>query len=508
MLESPAVLLEADQSTSKSEETFDPADWENFADLAHRALDDMIAYLSSVRERPSFKEIPEASKQHFSQQVPEHGIGLEQTYAEITEHILPYPTGNIHPRFWSWVGGTGTPQALLADIVISAMNSCNLGFDEAVPTYVELELLDWLKSMFGLPQAASGLLVSGGSMANLVGLAVARNRMAGFDVRTHGATPADQPRLRFYASSETHSSIRKAIDLLGLGSESLVTIPVLDDYSINTRLLEKQIYLDRRAGHRPVCIIANAGTVNTGAVDPLDKLAELCEHEQLWLHVDGAFGAMAHISQKHKHRVRGLERANSLAFDLHKWMYQQYDIGCVLVRDREAHRDTFEVTPDYLTRFEHGVASGPTDFSAYGVQLSRSFRALRAWTSIKAEGLGKFRRLVDQNIAQAAYLTRLIRDNPKLELMAPGTLNVVNFRYRTHGLDDARLDQLNQELLQLLQTRGVASPSSTRLKGRFSIRVAITNHRSRHSDFDALIDGVLRIGAELASKNKGVRQAL
>jgi aromatic-L-amino-acid decarboxylase len=500
MLESPAGFIELGQTDSQTEETFDPANWDEFADLAHRALDDMVVYLRSLRERPSFQEIPVSSKRHLKQAVPEHGIGLEQTYAEIKEHILPYPTGNIHPRFWSWVGGTGTPQAMLADVVISAMNSCNLGFDEAVPTYVELQLLDWLKSMFGFPADASGLLVSGGSMANLVGLAVARNQMAGFDVRAVGTNPANQPRLRYYASSETHSSVRKAIELLGLGQESLVSIPVLDDYTINPDLLVAQIRHDRQAGLKPVCIIANAGTVNTGAIDPLDVLAELCQLEDLWLHVDGAFGALARISRPHQHLVKGLERADSLAFDLHKWMYQQYDIGCVLIRNRGAHKETFEVTPDYLTRFESGVASGPTDFSAYGVQVSRSFKALRAWTSIKSEGLQKFRRMVDQNIDQADYLTRQIKSNAKLEQLAPTSLNVVNFRFRGAMDDDALLNKLNQELLQLLQTRGIASPSSTRLDGRFSIRVAITNHRSRRSDFDALIDGVLHIGDELEQR--------
>ena len=500
MLEAPAGFIEVGQTDSQSEETFDPADWEQFADLAHRALDDMVQYLRSVRERPSFQEIPAASKRHLNQSLPERGIGLEQTYAEIKEHILPYPTGNIHPRFWSWVGGTGTPQALLADLVISTMNSCNLGFDEAVPTYVELQLLDWLKSMFGFPTEASGLLVSGGSMANLVGLAVARNQMAGFDVRAQGANPKDQPRLRYYASSQTHSSVRKAIELLGLGKESLVTIPVLDDYTINLDLLSAQIREDRRTGFKPACIIGNAGTVNTGALDPLDTLSELCHTEDLWLHVDGAFGAIARISKSHQHLVKGLEQADSLAFDLHKWMYQQYDIGCALVRNRGAHKDTFEVTPDYLTRFESGLASGPTDFSAYGVQLSRSFRALRAWTSLKSEGLQKFRRLVDQNIDQADYLTQKIKTNSKLEQLAPTSLNVVNFRYRGSLDDDSLLDTLNQELLQLLQTRGVASPSSTRLKGRFSIRVAISNHRSRRTDFDALIHAVLRIGEELEQR--------
>jgi glutamate/tyrosine decarboxylase-like PLP-dependent enzyme len=500
MLDSSLARIEVEQADRQIEETFDPADWAEFSSLAHRALDDMVAYLKGVRDRPSFQEIPASTKNHLSEALPEKGIGLEQTYAEISEHILPYPTGNIHPRFWSWVGGTGTPQALLADLVISAMNSCNLGFDEAVPTYVELQLLGWLKKMFGLPQEASGLLVSGGSMANMVGLAVARNSMAGFDVRALGATPPDHPRMRFYASSQTHSSVRKAIELLGLGGESLVLIPVHDDYTINLDLLEAQIRDDRRAGFNPACIIANAGTVNTGALDPLDALADICRRDDLWLHVDGAFGAMASISRPHKHLVKGLERADSLAFDLHKWMFQQYDIGCALVRHRGAHQGTFEITPDYLTRFEKGVASGPTDFSAFGVQLSRSFRALRAWTTIKSEGLQKFRRLVDQNIDQAAYLTGRVQADDRLQLLAPTSLNVVNFRYRGAGHEDEVLNALNKELLMLLQTRGIASPSSTQLNGRFSIRVAITNHRSRRSDFDALIDGVLRIGTELESR--------
>lgn len=460
----------------------------------------MVDYLRSVGGRPAFTPIPEDTRHHYSTPLGEEGIGLESAYGEILEHLLPYPTGNIHPRFWSWVGGTGTPHGLLADLVMSAMNACNLGFDEAASTYLELQLLDWLKAMFGLPAASGGLLVSGGSMANLVGLTVARNARAGYDVRSLGAMPEGQPRLRFYASTEAHSSVRKAIEVLGLGHDALVSVPVLPDFTIDVDRLEQSIRADQTAGLRPVGVVANAGTVNTGAVDPLDAIADLCRRHGLWLHVDGAFGALAAISS-HADRVRGLEKADSLAFDLHKWMYQQYDIGCVLVRDSGAHFQAFNATPDYLRKAERGLAAGPTDFSAYGVQLSRSNRALRAWLTLKAEGLGRFRELVDQNIAQARYLSERVDAEPELERLAPTALNIVNFRYAPPGWGGSDLDELNRELVMALHTRGIATPSTARLNGALSIRVAICNHRSRRADFDALVDGVLSIGRETIGAN-------
>lgn len=480
------------------ERSLDPDDWEELRSTGHQVVDEMIDYLQTVRERPVWQPMPQETLDYFKASLPRAPTDRDTVYAEVRDHVLPYPTGNIHPRFWSWVGGTGTPTQLIADIVISAMNAASLGFDNVASSNVELQLLDWLKTLFDYPESASGLLVSGGSMANLVGLAVARTEMAPYDVRKSGIDAAAQPRLMFYASSETHSSVRKAIELLGLGRESLHTIPVLADFTIDMRALDEAIAHDRVQGHLPACIVANAGTVNTGATDPLHELADLAQKENLWLHADAAFGGFAKLSSSCRDLVDGMERADSLAFDLHKWLYVQYDCGCVLVRARDAHRNTFSVLPSYLRKFDRGLASGPFNFSEYGVQLSRSFKALRAWVGLKTEGADRYGEQITQNIRQAKYLTTLVEQSPRLELLAPTAMNIVNFRYRADSMSQDQLNDLNAEILMLLQERGVAAPSSTELNGNFAIRVAICNHRSRRSDFRALIQGVLSIGQELA----------
>lgn len=487
----------ADPRPSDDERSLDPEDWGSLARLGHRALDDMIAYLKTVADRPVWQPLPDAAKALFRQPVPRGPTDPAEVYDQVCTHILPYPTNNIHPRFWSWVGGTGTPGQLIADLVISAMNSGALGFDEVASSYVELQLMDWFKTLFGFGEDASGLLVSGGSMANLVGLAVARTQTAPYDVRHAGVDPSARPRLKFYASTETHSSVRKAVELLGLGSKSLTMIPVDDDFVIDVDALRAAIAADRAAGHQPACIVANAGTVNTGATDPLDELADIAERERLWLHVDGAFGACARLSPHSAHLVDGLERADSLAFDLHKWLYVQYDCGGVLVRGDRPHRETFSVIPSYLRNLDRGLASGPCNFSEYGVQLSRSFRALRAWMAFKTEGVDRYGQQIEQNIQQARYLSAAVDAHPQLERLAPTAMNIVNFRFVDRDLGDDALDDLNAEILMRLHERGIAAPSSTALNGRFSIRVAICNHRSRRDDFDALLDGVVEIGSEL-----------
>jgi glutamate/tyrosine decarboxylase-like PLP-dependent enzyme len=495
------VSAKPSELTSPIEEkSLDPEDWDELRRLGHQAFDDMLEYLKSVGDRPAWQPLPQAAKRLFEEDVPRQGMQRGAVYEQIREHVLPYPTGNIHPRFWSWVGGTGTPTQLIPDLVASAMNSAALGFDEVASSYVELQLLSWFKSLLDYPADASGLLVSGGSMANLVGLAVARTHAAPYDVREQGVNTSDYPRLMFYMSSEGHSSLRKAIELLGLGSESLRIVPVQDDFTIDSAALRTAIRDDRDAGRMPACIIATAGTVNTGAIDPLHELADIAAEENLWVHADAAFGGFAKLSPDSAHLVDGLERADSLAFDLHKWLYVQYDCGCVLVKSSDTHRNTFSVIPSYLRKFDRGLASGPVNLSEYGVQLSRSFKALRAWTALKTEGTDRYGLQIEQNIQQANYLTRLIEDRQDLQLLAPTAMNIVNFRFLDDSLNDEQLDDLNAEILMQLHERGIATPSSTVLNSRFSIRVAICNHRSKRADFDALVEAVVAIGREMRIK--------
>src|SRR4029077_6893921 len=445
-----------------------------------------------------WRPIPADVRARFKGPIPREPEGAERAYADFREYVLPHPMGNIHPRFWGWGMGTGTPLGALAEMLAAGMNP-NMGGADHVPNHVEAQVLDWCKEMLGFPPEASGLLLSGGSVANLVGLAVARSARAGFDVRKRGVRAAEGP-LTVYGSVEMHSSIQKAVELLGLGSEGLRLVPVNADFEIDLGALERMLRDDRAAGCRPVCLVGNAGTVGTGAIDDLRGLAELSARERVWFHVDGAFGSLAVLVPEYRSRLAGVERADSIAFDLHKWVYVPFEAGCTLVRDAEAHRQAFSLRPDYLTHAERGLAAGTLWFSDYGIQLTRGFRALKVWMSLKEHGLEKYARLVRQNIEQARYLAERIREAPDLEVLAPVPLTIVCFRYVAPGRDDAALDVLNQELLIQLHEQGIAVPSNLTLGGRFALRGPITNHRSRREDFDVLVRETRRIGAELARR--------
>lgn len=487
------VALE-EAPASPVEETLDPQDWDHLAALGHRMVDDMLAYLSSVRERPAWQPVPEEVRRELSQGVPREPRDLGAVYEDFRRLVLPYPVGNIHPRFWGWVIGSGTPSGMLAEMLAAGLNSNVFGGTQA-PQLVELQVIDWFKELFGMPTDSSGLLVSGGSMANYVGMTVARNSRAGFDVAEEGVQGGPH-RLTFYGSSETHSSIKRAAELLGLGNRAFRRIPVNADFEVDVEALRRAIREDREAGFHPFAVVGNAGTVNTGATDELSALADLCAAEGLWLHVDGAFGATVALSPSLRPRLAGLERADSIAFDLHKWMHMPIEVGCVLVRHRDEHHRVFGGSASYLAHLAKGVTAEEVWLTEYGPQLSRGFRALKVWMAIQENGIDRYGRLVEQNVEQAGYLARRIAETPELELLAPVPMNVVCFRFRAPGLDAVGLDRLNEDLLGRLHESGVAVPTFTRIRGAFAIRVAITNHRSRREDFDLLVREVARLGRE------------
>lgn len=486
------------QDEGIEEHSLDPADWEAFRTLGHRVVDDLTTLLIGVRERPVWTPVPAESAATFQGPAPRAGMELEEMYREVQERILPYPLGNIHPRHWGWVMGTGTPVSVLADFIIAGMNTNCAGFASAA-TLVEEQALAWLAEAFGFPAGSSGLFVSSGSLANLTALAAARSAKAGYDVREEGVRGGAE-QLVLYCSSEAHSSIQKAAELLGCGRSGIRSVPVREDFTIDLVALERAVVEDKAAGRRPFCVVGNAGTVNTGAVDDLHALADLARRYDLWFHVDGAFAALVALSPGDRHLVAGLERADSVVFCPHKWMYLTYDCSCVLVRDAALHRAAFALTPAYLAPNGRGLVPRGLSFSHLGVDLSRGFRALKVWMALKAHGLDGYGRMVAQNLDQARYLGALIAAERGLELMAPIALNVVCFRFRQEGLDPAALDALNAEILMRLQEEGLAAPSGTVVGGRFALRVAIVNHRTRRGDLRALVEGVRRWGGDLGRK--------
>jgi aromatic-L-amino-acid decarboxylase len=473
--------------------TLDPDDWDEIERVFRRAVEMSLSHTRDVREVPVWRPTPAQMQAQFHEHVPRDGQALAELLARFEETILPYATGNTHPRFWGWVHGSGNVPGALGEMLAAFMN-CNAGGRDHIATYVERQVLDWAKEIFGFPATGSGIVTTGTSMATLIALAAARDFHADADVQRLGVAAAS--RLVGYASVEAHRSVAKAFDLLGLGTDALRLVPVDDQYCLRIDRLVEMVEADRAAGFRPFVVIGTAGTANTGAIDDLAGLARICRENNLWLHVDGAFGGLAVLTSEFRPRLAAIADAHSVAFDFHKWLHVPYDAGCVLVRDRQAHERAFAARPDYLAGHGQALAAGEPWFCDFGPELSRGFRALKIWFSLKAHGLDRYGELIARNCAQARYLGTLVESQPHLELLAPVSLNIVCFRFVTPGLANVALDALNSRIVAELQLRGLAVTSTARIDGKTAIRAAITNHRTTTGDLEVLVTEVSRVGKE------------
>ena len=469
----------------------DPSDWEAFRSAAHRALDDAIDSLRDVRDEPVWQQVPDEIKARLREPMPDRPRAFEDVYGEYRETIAPYVTGNIHPRFWGWVHGSGTPGGAIADMLAAFMNS-NVGGRDHGAVYVERQVIGWFRDLFGMPADASGLLVSGSSAANFIAVLAARTR-AQENVRATGVHQHDAP-LVGYASAATHACVRKAFENAGLGSAALRVLPVDANHRMDVDALRTTIESDRSTGNRPFLIVGNAGTVDVGAIDPLKELAEIAQREQIWLHVDGAFGAPAYLSQTLRGKLAGIESADSIAFDFHKWLHVPYDAGCVLVRDGAVHRATFASEGPYITRMPRGLAAGEPWFTDYGPELSRGFRALKVWFTLKEHGSQKLAHAIERNCEQARMFASLVDAHPLFERVAPVELQIVVFRPVLPGISPVEIDTIVDEAAIRVQESGEAVLSSTTVEGRRALRVCITNHRTQDADLQrlpALLEAVI-----------------
>ncbi|MEC5293160.1 pyridoxal-dependent decarboxylase [Aurantimonas sp. C2-6-R+9] len=484
----------AKEAKSAREETLDPADWEVLRVLARRVVDDAVDYIRDVRERPLWQDMPPEVRARFRSPVPQEGRPLAEVYDDLVTNMLPYPMGNIHPRFWMWYMGASNFTGALGDFLAAILGS-NLGGGDHAAAEIDKQVVNWLKEMMGYPPEASGTLVSGGSMANLIGLTVARNRMSGIDLRELGVGALKEP-MRFYGSDQIHSCHQIALEAMGMGNRALCRVPTDAACRMDVSALRTAIAEDRAAGAQPACVIATAGTVNTGAIDDLEAIADLCAEDGLWLHVDGCIGALLAIAPEGKALVRGIARADSIALDPHKWLHAPFEVGCALVRDADAHFGSFTLTPEYLENAPRGIASGAW-LNDFGLQTSRGFRALKVWMALEEHGVAKFGRLIDQDLAHAHYLTERITATPDLSICFPTAINIVCFRYDPGGLPEPALKKLNTEIMVRMQEAGVAAVSDTTVQGRHCLRAAINNHRTTRADLNILIDEVGRQGAAL-----------
>jgi len=457
-------------------------------------LDDMLDWLEGVRSRPVWEQMPAEKRTEMRVPLPRQGTPVEDLYADFQRLVLPYGAGNDHPRFFGWVNGGGTAAGILAELLVAVFNP-NCGGRDHAAIEVERQVVAWAAEAVGFPKTAGGVLIAGSSMANMVALLTARRAALGPDVRAQGVGGKG---LVAYCSAAAHGCIPRAMDMAGLGTDALRLIPAGDAHRMDIAALEQAIAADVAAGLHPFLIVGTAGTVDTGAFDNLAAIADIAAREKIWFHVDGAFGATAAFSAKYRPLLAGVERADSLAFDFHKWAQVPYDCGCVLVRDRTLLLETFAQSLAYLEGADRGIAGNAPWPRDMGPDLSREFRALKVWFTLRAYGADGIGRVVETGCDVAQHLAARVLREPALELLAPVALNIVCFRV-AQGAED--LNQFNKDLVADIQEAGIAAPSTTTINGKLAIRAGVFNHRSTREDADALVDGILAVAARRQARS-------
>ncbi|WP_051967241.1 pyridoxal phosphate-dependent decarboxylase family protein [Kitasatospora mediocidica] len=472
---------------------------EYFREAAHATADLVADYLEQVPGKPVWQPMDPAARQALLEApLPAEGRALAELLAVIGAEVMPAPMGNGHPRFFGWVNSAPAPAGVLATLAAAAMNPSSAGGDHA-DVHLERAVVRWIAELVDFPHPpGGGLLTSGTSMATIVCLAAARGRAArraGHDVRADGL--AGLPPLVGYVSGETHSCVRKAAELLGLGSRQLRTVATDAEGRLDPQALRAAVAADRAAGLLPFLVVASAGTVNTGAVDRFEPIADLCAEQDLWLHVDGAYGAFGVLDPSIAHRYAGLERADSLALDPHKWLGVPVDCGCALVRDAEELRATFSLVPSYLRDEDAG---GLGWFSEYGTEQTRPFRSLKVWATIAHRGRDGIAADIAHCTRLARRLGELVEADPQLELLAPVETSIVAFRARPAGLDEEALNVLNQALPQAVQRGGQAFVTGTVLAGREAVRACLLNATTTEADLAVLLAEVRSAACELTGR--------
>lgn len=465
--------------------------------VGYRAVDIIADYLERLPAGPAFRPVPaELGAALLTTPLPRSGEAVDDLLDRFAQTISPYPFGNGHPRFFGWVNSPPAVLGVFMDALAATMNPSVAGGNHAA-VWLELQVLEWFKTLLGFPASSMGLLVSGGSSAALTALTVARWRACAsrdWDVRSAGLQTASGqrvPRLIAYKGAEGHGCNQKAIELLGIGRDNIRVVPHDDALRLDAAALDRMLIEDLAAGHAPVAVIASAGTVNTGAIDPLDAIADVCRRHDVWLHVDAAYGGAAILTEAYRDALAGLARADSIALDPHKWMYVPVDAGLVLVRDAAAMRDAFSLVPPYLRTDgdRHGV-QGPIWFSEYGAEQTRPFRALKVWALLRHFGVDGYRSLIEHDLALAAHLARRIGDSAGWEMWEPRGLSIVCFRAVPDALatrPDER-DALNRRILTDVQLGGVGFVSGTVLESHFWLRACIVNPLATAADVDMVFD--------------------